>query len=244
MPIYRPRLITPKGMTMARHIINRPDLVKGKESSLHAPFMEYFLVDGSGSMAVNWPQTMAGMTNYVEHLKSKNIRSWGIAQVFDNSNLCDIQLDCELEFWPNLSQSQLGLPGGMTPLYDAINLMVRDLAERDPQNCAITIVTDGDETGNMQGGSRHTDAAQARALLDWCRAQSWQVTFLGANIDNHDIANRLGANPTNLIGVRRELLGEAGKTLAEKRVNNIQTGNDIDFTKDEQTHFGGYLTKG
>lgn len=227
---------------MANSLIRRTDLVKGKEHSLHARFLEYFLVDGSGSMHRNWPGTMAAMTHYADHLKSKNIRSWGIAQVFDSENLCDIQLDCELEFWPNLSQHNLHIPGGMTPLYDAVNLMVRDLAERAPQNCAITIVTDGDETGNTRGGSRHTTATQARALLDWCRAQGWQVTFLGANFDNSEIANLLGANPTNLIGVRRELLGEAGETLAKKRVNNIQTGVDIDFTKDEQQKFGGYLT--
>lgn len=224
---------------MANELRTRSDLVKGKESSLHSQFMEYFLVDGSGSMISNWPQTNAGMAQYVEHLKSKNIRSWGIAQVFDSSNLCDIQLDTELEFWPDLRGFNLRCPGGGTPLYDAVNLMVRDLAERQPTNCAITIVTDGEESG-----SRHTSYEQARALLDWCRAQGWQVTFLGANFDNSEVAKRLGANPTNLIGVRRELLAEAGKTLAEKRMNNIITGADIDFTKDEQTKFGGYLTNG
>lgn len=229
---------------MANYLTRNAALVKGKESSLHAPFMEYFLVDGSGSMAINWGATMAGMTNYVEHLKSKNIRSWGIAQVFDDSNLCDIQLDCELEFWPNLAAHQLGLPGGMTPLYDAVNLMVRDLAERNPQNCSITIVTDGEDSKGLRGGSRHTTPEQARALLDWCRAQGWQVTFLGADFNNDSLAALLGAGPTNMISVRKELMGEAGETLAKKRINNIVTGADIDFTKDEQTHFGGYLTNG
>lgn len=230
---------------MANYLTRRHDLIKGKEQSLHAPFLEYFLVDGSGSMMGNWAGTMAALTHYADHLKSKNIRSWGIVQVFDGDNLSDIQLDCELEFWPNLSAHNLHIPGGMTPLYDAVNLMVRDLAERQPQNCAITIVTDGDETGHgIRGGSQHTTAIQARALLDWCRAQGWQVTFLGANFDNSEVANLLGANPTNLIGVRRELLGEAGETLAKKRITNITTGVDIDFTKDEQTKFGGYLTKG
>ena len=42
-------------------LTRRTDLVKGKESSLHAPFMEYFLIDGSGSMMSNWAQTNAGM---------------------------------------------------------------------------------------------------------------------------------------------------------------------------------------
>lgn len=221
---------------MSRSLVRRTDLIKAKEHSLHAQFLEYLLIDGSGSMMSKWSDTMAGVTGYTDHLKSKHIRSWGIAHVFDSSNIADLQLDCELELWPARGEFNLAIPGGGTPLYDAINLMARDLAERDPQNCAITIVTDGDENG-----SRHTDGAQARALLDWCRAQNWQVTFLGVDWNNSKLSRDLGANESNSISVQKHLLLEAGKKLGEKRVNNIMTGNDIDFNKDEQQHFGGYL---
>lgn len=217
-------------------LIHRPDLIKAKENSLHAQFLEYLLIDGSGSMISKWGETNAGLAGYIEHLKSKNIRSWGIAHVFDHSNLADIQLDTELENWPNLTRERLRIPGGGTPLYDAINLMARDLAERQPANCAITIVTDGHETD-----SRHTDVNQARALLDWCRAQGWQVTFLGADFNNSKQAALLGADETNSIGVQKLRMIEAGKTLGEKRVRHIMTGEDINFTRDEQQHFGGYL---
>jgi hypothetical protein len=63
-----------------------------------------------------------------------------------------------------------------TPLFDAINMMGRELQALNPPRCSIVIITDGDENG-----SRHTTADQARAILDWCRAQGWQVTFLGAD---------------------------------------------------------------
>lgn len=217
-------------------LIKRTELIKAREHSLHAQFMEYLLIDGSGSMMDKWHDTLAGISSYTDHLKSKNINSWGIAHVFDSHNLADIQLDTELANWPARGDFNLTIPCGGTPLYDAINLMARDLAERDPANCAITIVTDGDENG-----SRHTDGHQARALLDWCRAQNWQVTFLGVDWNNSKLSKDLGANDSNSISVQKKLLIEAGKKLAEKRHNNIVTGSDIDFTKEEQTHFGGYL---
>lgn len=210
-------------------LINRP-------GSLMAPELDYLLIDGSGSMLDKWHDTMAGIAGYIDVLRSRNIRSWGIANVFDSGHLEGIQLDCELEFWPNLARHPLNCPMGGTPLYDAVNVMVRDLAERQPQHCSIVIVTDGEENA-----SHHTDYVQARALLDWARAQGWQVTFLGANFNNSNQARLLGANDSNSIGVQQKRLADAGRSLGEKRARHAQTGEDINFTGEEKQQFGGYL---
>jgi hypothetical protein len=127
----------------------------------------------------------------------------------------------------------------MTPLYDAINLMCRKLRDLDPPKASIVIVTDGDENG-----SNHTSADQARALLDWCRAKGWQVTFLGADFNNSKQAKLLGADETNTIGVRKQKLLEAGKSLGDKRLKHALYGDDINFSEDERKNFGGFLTNG
>jgi hypothetical protein len=115
-------------------------------------------------------------------------------------------------------------------------MMGRELQALNPPRCSIVIITDGDENG-----SRHTTADQARAILDWCRAQGWQVTFLGADFNNSKQAKLLGANESNSLGVQAQKLLEAGKTLGEKRVRHATAGTDISFTDEEKKDFGGYL---
>jgi hypothetical protein len=113
---------------------------------------------------------------------------------------------------------------------------IRDL---NPQKCAVTIVTDGNEKG-----SKFADIHQAKAVLDWLRAQGFSVTFIGCDFDNGKQARALGANASNSIGVRKELLIDAAKSYASKRAHNARTGDEISFTADEKTKFGGYLGHG
>lgn len=198
--------------------------------------LDYILVDGSGSMQDKWWETLGALEGFVDVLKSQNIASHGIIQVFDSNNLESVQRDSTLDTWPKFTSDPLGSSWGSTPLYDAINLMGRRLRDLDPPKCSIIIVTDGDENG-----SRHTDATQARAILDWCRAQEWQVTFLGANFNNSKQSKLLGANDGNSVGIRSQKLLEAGRSLGEKRARHAISGTDISFSEDERKDFGGYL---
>jgi hypothetical protein len=216
-----------------------------RPGALQAPQLDYFLVDGSGSMFDKWQPSLEAMDLFMDVLKSQNISSHGVVQVFSSHNLSDIQRDSTIENWTPFSREFIRCPGGMTPLYDAINIMCRSLRDDlDPPNASIVIVTDGDESGATSGGSTMTNAVQARALLDWCRAKGWQVTFLGCDFNNDRVAKLLGSNAQNTIAVRTIKLLEAAETLAKKRVNNVRTGSDINFSDDEKENFGGYLTHG
>lgn len=208
-----------------------------RPGQLQATEVDYFLVDGSGSMMDKWWETLALLDGFLDVVKTKNIHSHGIVQVFDdNSNLASIQRNGLLRDWETFSRDPLGATWGGTALYDAINYMVRFLADEDPERCSIVIGSDG-ETGD----DKYTSAAEARALLDWCRAKGWQVTFIGFDFNNSRLAKVLGADDTNTLGVQKKLLGEAGKLFGNKRAG-YSSGNDINFTKDEQSNFGGYLT--
>lgn len=212
------------------------DLIN-RGGTLQAPQLDYILLDGSSSMMPKWWETMGALEAYVDVLKSQNINSQAIIQVFDSHDLDSIQRDCTLENWGPLTD--IGAHWGMTPLYDAINLMARRLRDLSPPKCSIVIVTDGDENG-----SHTTSHDQARAMLDWCRAQGWQVTFLGADFNNTSQARLLGADDSNSVGARKMLLKDAGKSLGEKRAKHAMFGDDINFSEDERKNFGGYLTNG
>src|SRR5260370_12364915 len=138
-----------------------------------------------------------------------------------------IQRDSLIANWKSFQSEPLGSTWGGTPLYDAINMMGLHLRDLAPSSCSIVIVTDGDENQSW------TSAAQARGILDWCRSQSWSVTFLGANFDNSTQAQLLGADSSNSLGVRKELIAEAGKLLAKKRLSGR-----MEISKQEKTKFG------
>lgn len=207
------------------------------QANLLAPQLDYVLLDGSGSMADKWWETLAGLQAFCDVLRAENIHSHAILQVFDSTDIEFLQRDSLLSEWKPLTGSApISYHGGGTPLYDAVNIMVRRLADLDPPRASIVIVTDG-----FENGSKVTSAEQARNLLDWCRAKGWQVTFLGADFSNYSQAAQLGAEPRNAIGVAQARLEDAGKLLGKKRVDNARSGRDMDFTKDEQQDFGGYL---
>jgi hypothetical protein len=210
-----------------------------RAGTLLAPQLDYILVDGSSSMQDKWWETLGGLDVFMETLKTQNIHSHGIVQVFCSGDLASIQRDSVIADWQPFSVDPLGAHWGMTPLYDAINFMGREFRRLDPPRASAVIVTDGDENG-----SRHTSDVQARAILDWMRAKGWQVTFLGCDFNNTKQAKLLGANDANTIGVRKMKLLEAGKALGEKRARHAATGTDISFSDDEKENFGGYLTHG
>lgn len=206
---------------------------------LLAPQMDYILVDGSSSMQDKWWDTMSGLDAFMQVLKRENIHSHGIAATFCSADISCVQRDSTVADWAPFYDEPLGSHWGMTPLYDAINKMGRELRDLNPPKASIVIITDGDENA-----SRHTDAGQARAILDWCRAKGWQVTFLGANFNNSEQAKLLGADDSNTCGIRSQKLLEAGRTLGEKRARHAHGGADIRFSEDERKNFGGFLTHG
>lgn len=209
-----------------------------RSTALVAPQLDYFLVDGSGSMKGKWWDCLAAMDGFFSTLRSANIASHGVVSVFDDTNLQSIQRDSAISEWKTFNEDPIGATWGGTPLYDAVCAMGHHLRQLDPEVASIVIVTDGRETLSR------CSLEQARAVLDWCRGKGWQVTFLGADFDNTETCRRLGGTRENCLGITQAKLADAGKLLADKRVRHARSGGDIGFTSDEQSTFGGYLTGG
>lgn len=214
---------------MTQAITTRP-------GALLAPQLDYILFDGSSSMRKKWWPSCGALDQFVSVLRERNVSSHCILSVFDNHNLGAIQRDCILADWQTFDRQPLLGTFGSTPLYDAINKMGWELRDLAPQRASIVIVTDGEENA-----SSFTTLEQAKSVLDWCRAQGWQVTFLGADFENNAQARALGARAECAIGVRAQKLLEAGKALGAKRLANALYSTDIKFSEEEKENFGGYL---
>lgn len=213
-----------------RSIVHRADVPTAIDRQV-----DMIVVDGSSSMFDKWWDMMDAIDTYVGSVKSKAIQSYVILTTFDTTDINCIQRNTKIEDWVPIHQDPIGSHGGTTPLYDAINTMGRTMRQMDPKRASITIVTDGEENASK------TSLAQARAILDWCRAKGWQITFIGCDFDNSHQAAALGSKPQAFIGVRKQKLREAMDSLAEKRQRYSSTGEDMHFTDEEKIKFGGYL---
>lgn len=198
---------------------------------------DYVLLDGSGSMLSKWWDMLDAIDAYVGQLKTMGTKSHIHLSIFtDGDDLDMIARDQPIAAYVPLSQNPVGSTWGGTPLYDAINVMCRNLRNLDPKRASLVIVTDGGENG-----SKFTDQIQARAMLDWARAKGWSVTFIGCDFNNSNAAAALGASKSEAIGVQKKLLAEAARDLARKRHAYGVTGAPVHWSEEEQRQFGGYL---
>jgi hypothetical protein len=210
-------------------------------SKLSTDQLDMILLDGSGSMSSKWWPMLEAIDAYIAGLKTAHVKSHIVLDVFDSTDRQLNMRDGHIDQWKTFAEDPIGAHFGMTPLMDAIVLMGAKVRDLNPPKCAVTIITDGNDT---LGFNLFANIHKARSVLDWLRAQGFTVTFIGCDFDNDRQARALGASPHNSIGVRKELLTDAAKRYAEKRVHNVRTGEDINFTQDEKTKFGGYLSRG
>lgn len=197
--------------------------------------LDYFLIDGSGSMSPKWWDFLAAGDTFLTAAKQNGLKSHLVVHVFDTADMEMIQRDCPLRDAKPFHEEPLGSHFQGTPLYDAINLMGRRLRERNPTKASILIITDGDDADSK------TSVEDAKRILDWIKARGWQVTFFGCDFNNSRQAKLLGMDDSNTIGVQQKLLSDAARNLAAKRSAYSRDGTDISFSDKEKQQFGGYL---
>jgi Mg-chelatase subunit ChlD len=202
--------------------------------------LDYILLDASGSMTPKRDDSLNAIDNYVAQLRGENVNSTirvaSFTTNYESGLTYTLLRDSTPESWSDMRFDQeLPREGGSTPLYDAINMMAREIRSQLPQKCSVIIITDGDENASK------TTVDQAKALLDWMRSMGWQVTFLGCDFENSRQAKLLGANDENAIGVSAKRLVDATSLLAEKRARYGLYGTDMNMSKDEKNEIGGLL---
>lgn len=199
---------------------------------------DYLLLDASSSMTTKWHDSLAALDGYIHGLKEANINSTITMATFSQGSTgmdYIIERETSVRDWTPLTESRVPMSGGGTPLYDAINTMVRELRDLDPPKCSIVIVTDGEDYDSK------TTVDHAKAILNWCKAKGWQVTFIGCDFNNLATAKQLGVDSSNAIGVSQKRLADVASSLAKKRAAYGHYGTSMSFSDAEKENFGGYL---
>lgn len=192
---------------------------------------DFILLDRSGSMQTLWVEALGSVNAYVKKLADDKIDTGVTLAVFDGENGLDFQVIRDRiipSTWNPVSDADAS-PRGLTPLNDATGKIVALANAGNYDKVAIIIMTDGAENA-----SRELNVAQAKKLLDDCRAKNWQVIFLGANFDNAAQATAYGNSAFATTQVSKGNLRAAAATMASSRASYSATGAAMGFTDEEK----------
>jgi hypothetical protein len=89
-------------------------------------------------------------------------------------------------------------------------------------------------TDGQENASKELSVAQAKALLDRCRARNWQVIFLGADFDNAAQAASYGNLAASSVRSSRRNLGRSMMTTAQLRAHYSATGAAMTYSDAEK----------
>lgn len=152
------------------------------------------IVDQSGSMEIIRKQAFMGINETLETIvklqkKNNDIEQHITLMTFDSTSInfiYDNELSCSIH---NLSYGQY-IPGGATPLYDAIGSGISKLnaITSDKDNVLVTIITDGEENS-----SNEYNLTMINNLISKLKRSGWTFTLIGTdNLNVEGIAISMG----------------------------------------------------
>jgi Mg-chelatase subunit ChlD len=192
---------------------------------------DFILLDRSGSMQSLWVEALGAINGYVKKLADDKVDTGVTLATFDTEGdklAFNVIRDRIIpSTWHEVTSAD-ATPRGMTPLNDAVGRIVNVAKAGNYDKVAIIIMTDGHENQ-----SRELTGAQAKALLDECRAKGWQVIFLGANFDNAAQAQQYGNAAGATVKSSVANLGATMQATASMRSAYATTGAAMLYT-DEQ----------
>lgn len=192
---------------------------------------DFILLDRSGSMDSQWVEALGAVNAYVKKLAEEKVDTGVTLAVFDGHGGLDFKVIRDRiipSTWKVVTREDAE-PRGMTPLNDATGRIVALAKAGNYDKVAIIIMTDGQENA-----SKELSVAQAKALLDGCRAKNWQVIFLGANFDNAAQADSYGNAPRSTIMAYKANLGAAMSDMGRTRATYGLSGQAMTFTDEDK----------
>ncbi len=165
----------------------------------------WFLLDRSGSMASIERDVVTGFDRFfTEQRKQAGDATVTIVQ-FDDQEPHDVLVDAK-PLAKVRSIAERFEPRGMTPLYDAIGLLL-DHAERrdgDAADQLVVILTDG-----MENASHAWTQKKLFKRVAKLRDAGWTFVFLGANQDSYAAGAGLAMAAGNVSNFRPDAAGTA-----------------------------------
>jgi uncharacterized protein YegL len=193
----------------------------------------YIVLDRSGSMQSNWVETLGSINGYVSALKNTDELNHAITLIaFDSTNPFEVLRDTvTLEGWNDITNDEVS-PRGMTPLYTAVVNTLERAEENDFEKVVVVIMTDGQDTGNVE----HTRDS-AKAKIEVATNRGWEVIFLGANFDASHYTKSFGLGSGKFVNTNNMTRGATMSLMASKATAYASgvCGQSVDFSVEEQT---------
>ena len=165
----------------------------------------WFLLDRSGSMASIERDVVTGFDRFFHEQRKLAGEATVTLVQFDDAEPHDVLVDAR----PIAKVRSIAgrfEPRGMTPLYDAIGLLL-DRAERrggDPADQLVVILTDG-----MENASHTWTQKKLFKRIAALRQAGWTFVFLGANQDSYAAGAGLSMAAGNVSNFRPDAAGTA-----------------------------------
>ncbi len=177
----------------------------------------HILLDRSGSMESIREDVIGGINAYVEELKRSKSKGTVSLTIFDSKSVDTIRDDVKIsKFNPIVSDEYF--PRAMTPLYDAIGIVIGKLEKgynKKKHLPSLVIMTDGLENHSKE----HTAESIKKILKKKQKKEDWLITYLGADHDAFTQSKTIGISQSNTIVGDKKLMGAvmssyAGNTIA------------------------------
>lgn len=197
----------------------------------------WYLLDRSGSMDAIAEYVVQGYDEFIaEQRKEKGEATLTLVQ-FDGEDIHDVLIDAKpLERVRSIAGRFR--PRGMTPLYDAIAVML-DRAEAhlartggQPADQLVVIMTDG-----LENASRRWTAAAIFERIEGLRKAGWTFVFAGANQDSYATGSAIGvaagntsnftASPTSVLATHRGLARSVRAWRGKSHSNRLADADDF-----------------
>ena len=163
----------------------------------------WFLLDRSGSMQSIARDVIAGFERFFAAQRELGGDATVTLVQFDGEDPHEVLVDAA----PLSAVGPVRFePRGMTPLYDALGMLL-DRAEHrggDDADQLVVILTDGDENA-----SRTWDRHRLFERIGALRARGWTFVFLGANQDSYASGDAVGLQAGNVSNFQPDAPGVA-----------------------------------
>lgn len=191
----------------------------------------YILLDGSGSMAGQWSDTLGSINDYVSGLPTETDVYLAVFRSgYSMDNTYQV-LRCEpaATFKP-LTNEEVK-PDGGTPLLDSMATILDTAFTDNSERAFIVVMTDGEENS-----SRRNNKQVIQEKLKRAEDRNWEVIFLGANFDSiHNQSAGLGLASTKSLNMAVGNYSQEMRNLSSHTTAYAVAGTRTNFTSEDVT---------
>lgn len=197
------------------------------------------LLDATGSMQRDWPETIPAVNGYIKNLLKANdldvrikVKAFSAFDGLDRVRPLT-KAKSGATFTPLDYKDDAITPQGTTPLNEAIAVVVEKLLSKytSDDRVEICVVTDGLENASASGYTK----ARAMLAIDAAKKNGWLVKYLAATPESFRTANSLGINPGSSAQYKGANVGATLEAVARSSYSYGVSGQSAtgDFTEAE-----------